>query len=97
MSWVATQTILFDSPATFWIPPRRDPSFGHDICGIMDPVGVAENQWLAMLQSSPGHYESRPRQATGQGFGAGLRSRLREVSEQIKADLNRTGQVHLYR
>jgi hypothetical protein len=32
----------------------------------------------------------------GQGFGAelrsGLRSRLREVSEQIKADLNRTGQ-----
>jgi hypothetical protein len=31
----------------------------------------------------------------GQGFGAelrtGLRSRLREVSEQIKADLNRTG------
>lgn len=32
----------------------------------------------------------------GQGFGAelraDLRSRLREVSEQIKADLNRTGQ-----
>lgn len=28
----------------------------------------------------------------GQGFGAELRSRLREVSEQIKADLNRTGQ-----
>jgi hypothetical protein len=31
-----------------------------------------------------------------QGFGAelrtGLRSRLRQVSEQIKADLNRTGQ-----
>jgi hypothetical protein len=34
--------------------------------------------------------------ATGQGFGAelraGLRSRLRQVSEQIKTDLNRTGQ-----
>jgi len=29
---------------------------------------------------------------TGQGFGAELRSRLREVSDQIKADLNRTGQ-----
>ena len=29
---------------------------------------------------------------TGQGFGAELRSRLREVSEQIKADLNRNGQ-----
>lgn len=28
----------------------------------------------------------------GQGFGAEVRSRLREVSEQIKADLNRTGQ-----
>jgi hypothetical protein len=32
----------------------------------------------------------------GQGFGgelrSGLRSKLREVSEQIKADLNRTGQ-----
>ena len=32
---------------------------------------------------------------TGQGFGAelraDLRSRLRQVSEQIKADLNRTG------
>lgn len=27
----------------------------------------------------------------GQGLGAGLRSRLREVSEQIKADLNKTG------
>jgi hypothetical protein len=30
--------------------------------------------------------------ATGQGFGVELRTRLREVSEQIKADLNRTGQ-----
>jgi hypothetical protein len=30
--------------------------------------------------------------ATGQGFGGGLRSRLRGVSEQIKSDLNRTGQ-----
>jgi hypothetical protein len=34
--------------------------------------------------------------SNSQGFGAelrsGLRSRLREVSEQIKADLNRTGQ-----
>ena len=30
--------------------------------------------------------------ATSQGFGAELRSKLREVSEQIKADLNRTGQ-----
>ena len=30
--------------------------------------------------------------ATSQGFGAELRSRLREVSEQIKVDLNRTGQ-----
>ena len=29
---------------------------------------------------------------SGQGFGAELRSRLREVSEQIKADLNSTGQ-----
>jgi hypothetical protein len=28
----------------------------------------------------------------GKGFGAELRSRLRNVSEQIKADLNRTGQ-----
>jgi hypothetical protein len=30
--------------------------------------------------------------ATSQGFGVELRSRLREVSEQIRADLNRTGQ-----
>jgi hypothetical protein len=30
--------------------------------------------------------------ASGQGFGAELRARLREVSEQIKADLNTTGQ-----
>jgi hypothetical protein len=34
--------------------------------------------------------------SNGQSFGAelrsGLRSRLREVSQQIKADLNRTGQ-----
>jgi hypothetical protein len=34
--------------------------------------------------------------ANGQGFGAelkaGLRSRLRQVSEQIKADLDKTGQ-----
>jgi hypothetical protein len=34
--------------------------------------------------------------SNGQGLGAelrsGLRSRLREVSQQIKADLNRTGQ-----
>jgi hypothetical protein len=29
---------------------------------------------------------------SGTGFGAELRSRLREVSEQIKADLNKTGQ-----
>ena len=29
---------------------------------------------------------------SGQGFGSELRSRLREVSEQIKADLNKTGQ-----
>jgi hypothetical protein len=31
--------------------------------------------------------------ATGQGFGGGLRSRLRGVSERIKSDLNRTGQA----
>ena len=30
--------------------------------------------------------------ANGQGFGAELRSRLRQVSEQIKADLDKTGQ-----
>jgi hypothetical protein len=29
--------------------------------------------------------------APGKGFGAELRSRLRVVSEQIKADLNKTG------
>jgi hypothetical protein len=29
--------------------------------------------------------------ASGKGFGAELRSRLRVVSEQIKADLNKTG------
>jgi hypothetical protein len=28
---------------------------------------------------------------SSQGFGAELRSRLREVSQQIKADLNRSG------
>lgn len=28
----------------------------------------------------------------GKGFGAELRARLRNVSEQIKADLNKTGQ-----
>ncbi len=31
--------------------------------------------------------------SSGQGFGAELRSRLREVSEQIKADLNQSGQA----
>jgi hypothetical protein len=30
--------------------------------------------------------------ASGQGFGAELRARLREVSEQIKTELNETGQ-----
>jgi hypothetical protein len=29
--------------------------------------------------------------AINQGFGAELRSRLREVSQQIRADLNRSG------
>jgi hypothetical protein len=29
---------------------------------------------------------------SGKGFGAELRSKLREVSDQIKADLNNTGQ-----
>jgi hypothetical protein len=30
--------------------------------------------------------------ANGKGFGAELRTRLRDVSDKIKADLNRTGQ-----
>jgi hypothetical protein len=30
--------------------------------------------------------------ASGKGFGAELRSRLRDVSDKIKADLNNTGQ-----
>jgi hypothetical protein len=30
--------------------------------------------------------------SSGKGFGAELRTKLREVSEQIKADLNKSGQ-----
>jgi hypothetical protein len=30
--------------------------------------------------------------ASGKGFGAELRTKLREVSEQIRADLNKSGQ-----
>jgi hypothetical protein len=58
-----------------------------ELCGELMVSDVAElTRTLRKSTSS----------ATGQGFGAelraDLRSRLREVSEKIKADLDKTGQ-----
>jgi hypothetical protein len=64
---------------------------GLDICGIIalwECCGEPMVSDVAELTRTLRKPTSTP---SGKGFGAELRSRLRKVSEQIRADLNETG------